>query len=266
MVKHYILGLLTWRTIYKVIAISLCIVVLVIGYLIALFDYQGTAFDETPANGRSGNYLSFFVVQVNILILAYFVNALVFYRNEGLTRWTKPTAKIAFSVYASFTLLVYWIIIFPWILISTPYTIKGWHWIIIAFQNGIIPLLLIIYIVIISYEDIIYSRNFFRWKLWIIILYPLIYLMFILVRGALRLLDYNKHPDLFTTNGKIDWIKIYNYPFLSYNQEVSFINFDGIFTFIFFMIIFTILLLFLVWFYVYIFNYRYDMKHKRKRR
>lgn len=264
MIKKYILGLISWKTLYKLLILIVTISFLIIGYLRInnINDNNGIVIiNDVSISMRPEAYWTSFKITINVLIIVYFLNTLFFYKEEGLTKLTGTTIKITLSCYASFTIIVFWTVIFPWILNSFYFNLLAFDWIIITFQSAIIPLACIIYIVITS-NDKVSWQQFFSRKLFIIFLYPVAYYIFLIVNGILKIQDYEILKNL-NISSKIIFELIYRYPFIAFHQNISFINLNGIFTSIMFMFIFIFLLLLLIAFYIWIFNHIFKIKNRR---
>lgn len=259
---HYFTGLFTWKSVAKLSITLITLATILFGYWTALFNYNDTPFSGVVINFRSMLYWSFFSTQVNALVLFYFVNIFLFYRSEGITILTGFTMRLIIAVYTTFIVLVYWTAVFPLDWVHQNYTIKNWY-VIMFLQNGIVPLLAISYLIVTNNNKIFYLRNFMKRKLGFIFLHPGCYLIFIIVGSSLRWLDYYQKPDLFLINNYIDFNKINTYWFVSYNQNKSFLNLDGVLTFFLFIIIFIMLLIILGWFYLVLFNFCYRNKQRK---
>lgn len=124
-----------------------------------------------PVDESIIRYFSFFTVLTNILVAICFT-ALLF-KKEGSSFFTKPSTLSAAAVYITVVAIIYNVILrFTW----EP---KGLQWVVDELLHAIVPLLFVLYWLIFVSKDTLKWRDTFSW-----LIYPFIYLMYILFRGS----------------------------------------------------------------------------------
>ncbi|NRF41040.1 Pr6Pr family membrane protein [Pedobacter foliorum] len=138
--------------------------------LVAQF-YLTTQNALVPVDESVIRYFSFFTVLTNIIVAVCFT-ALLF-KKEGSSFFTKPGTLTATAVYISVVAIIYNLILrFTW----EP---KGLQMVVDELLHAIVPLIFVVYWLMYVPKNTLKWRDTFSW-----LIYPFIYLMFILFRGS----------------------------------------------------------------------------------
>lgn len=124
-----------------------------------------------PVDESVIRYFSYFTVLTNILVALCFTSLLLKRKDSGF--FTKPTTLTATAVYITVVALIYNLILrFTW----EP---KGLQLVVDELLHLIIPILFVLYWFLFVPKDSLKWNDTFSW-----LIYPFIYLMFILYRGS----------------------------------------------------------------------------------
>jgi len=138
--------------------------------LIAQF-YLSMQNSIVPVDESIIRYFSFFTVLTNILVAVCFTFLLL--KKELGSFFTKPSTLTATAVYITVVAIIYNLILrFTW----EP---KGLQLVVDELLHAIVPLLFVVYWLMYVPKDSLKWRDTFSW-----LIYPFIYLMFILFRGS----------------------------------------------------------------------------------
>nr|WP_068892651.1 Pr6Pr family membrane protein [Pedobacter panaciterrae] len=138
--------------------------------LIAQF-YLTTQINIVPIDESVIRYFSYFTVLTNILVALCFTSLLLKRKENGF--FTKPATLTATAVYITVVALIYNLILrFTW----EP---KGLQLIVDELLHAIVPLLFVVYWFLFVPKATLKWKHTFSW-----LIYPFIYLMFILFRGS----------------------------------------------------------------------------------
>ncbi|GLU56934.1 hypothetical protein Dfri01_63950 [Dyadobacter frigoris] len=117
-------------------------------------------------------FFSFFTILTNLLVAIYFTLSLIRKKNGSLSIIHKPGTLTAVTVYITIVGLVYQIILRP---IWDP---KGLQMIVNELLHSVIPVLVIIFWYLYEEKIPVTYQQIPKW-----LIYPLIYLIYILIRG-----------------------------------------------------------------------------------
>lgn len=138
--------------------------------LVAQF-YLSTKNALVPVDESVIRYFSFFTVLTNIIVAVCFT-ALLFKKEWG-SFFTKPATLTATAVYITVVAIIYNLILrFTW----EP---KGLQMVVDELLHAIVPLIFVVYWLMYVPKNTLKWRDTFSW-----LIYPFIYLMFILFRGS----------------------------------------------------------------------------------
>ncbi|WP_214225668.1 Pr6Pr family membrane protein [Pedobacter sp. B4-66] len=138
--------------------------------LVAQF-YLTTQNALVPVDESVIRYFSFFTVLTNIIVAVCFT-ALLFKKEWG-SFFTKPATLTATAVYITVVAIIYNLILrFTW----EP---KGLQMVVDELLHAIVPLIFVVYWLMYVPKNTLKWRDTFSW-----LIYPFIYLMFILFRGS----------------------------------------------------------------------------------
>ncbi|MDQ7982637.1 MAG: hypothetical protein REH79_00250 [Spiroplasma sp.] len=193
------------------------------------------------------NSLSTFTVQSNILVLVFFILALINRLTKTKLQFVNGWFKFAVTIYISITLIIFWAALFQPLITNTDFS-KSLD--VLNFLNTFLlhlftPVIMIIFFFITSGTTKWAIKSTLTKALPIIISYMFIYLFYALIKGEFVGLLKNKKGFLFVD---------YSFPYFFLNVKEKLGTF--------FLYFFIILILFIGLFAVYYFynNWRYDRK------
>jgi hypothetical protein len=138
--------------------------------LVAQF-YLSTKNALVPVDESVIRYFSFFTVLTNIIVAVCFT--VLLFKKEGSSFFTKPATLTATAVYITVVAIIYNLILrFTW----EP---KGLQMVVDELLHAIVPLIFVVYWLMYVSKNTLKWRDTFSW-----LIYPFIYLMFILFRGS----------------------------------------------------------------------------------
>lgn len=126
--------------------------------------------------------ISYFTILTNILVAKSLTIQLVAPRSYWGRIFAKPIVQTGIAVYITVVGMVYWVAL------RSQWHPQGWFKLADELLHTIIPILFIIYWLAFVAKDALRYKYIFTW-LW----YPLIYLIYILIRGAI----YHRYPYYF---------------------------------------------------------------------
>lgn len=224
---------------------SILILILILaGFLISdliitIYYPQFSAFPFIlSATERISVYFSFFTNQTNFLVIIYLFFILIVERIDKKFK-VNLNLFLAITVYITITVVVFWIglagdfmetgLQYYWSLV--------YAWIKTIILHFIIPIIMISSFVLISGKEQISYKKYYKLYMWLILIYPLLYLTVVIIRGDLRYQE--NHPSE----------TCFPYFFLNYHK-IGFLIF-GLTIFLIFIFI-----IFLQHFYIWINNLR----------
>lgn len=232
---------------------SILILILVfVGFLIAdlviTIDYpQFSAFPHvTKATERLSIYFSYFTTQTNYLVVIYLFFTLLVERIDKKFK-VNFHLLLAITVYITVTMFVFWIGLVGDALESgmQNYWSLAYAWVKTIVLHLIIPIIMICYFVLISGKNQISYKTYYKLYMWLILVYPVLYLTAVMIRGDLR---YKQGESPLTS---------YPYFFLNYHQ-------NGILIFALAIFLILILIIGLVHLYIWVNNLRFKKIANKK--
>lgn len=207
-----------WKYLYKVIAALLVFAVLIdtyttniVGIANSGFDFDGIDWriilDDSKTSygndyqGFTIRYLSFFTIQSNIMVLIWFFVSALKHSSDKKT-WKKSIilsreATISITIYIIITGVVYNSVILPASLMSGK-IFNAHAWFQQMMLHLIIPLLMFLYVFLFNDRTFVAKsfRNFAKKDMLYAMIYPIIYLIYSLLRGEMIFRAYNSNWDL----------------------------------------------------------------------
>ncbi|MBW3058830.1 hypothetical protein D6D54_07280 [Spiroplasma poulsonii] len=161
--------------------------------LIMAIYYPQPKFAHLGYGERVSNYYSFFTTQTNYIVALYFF----LYLFESKFKNTKPhyIIQLAVTTYITITMLVFWIGIVGQK--DQAHQYRPYHWVATIILHLIMPVTMITSYVLTSGDHYYYYEDHHKKYLWLIMLYMVLYLTIILLRGTYRHLDGKDPSTLF---------------------------------------------------------------------
>ncbi|ASP27909.1 hypothetical protein SCORR_v1c01340 [Spiroplasma corruscae] len=173
----------------KLIILISLIIFLIFDALLQMYD-PNKNFYGIPAYERMDIYFSYFTTQSNYIVVCYLVIAILI--KQIYNTRLNFGAELAVTVYITLTMIVFWVGIVG---SSEQSSTTIPNWISTVILHLIIPIIMIYYFVI-SCGDIYFSnKKHLKFNFPITCAYPMLYLLFILIRGKLRFRMYS--PEFF---------------------------------------------------------------------
>ena len=141
----------------------------------------------TPILETTIRFFSFFTILTNLLVAIYFTLSLIKKENRVLSIINKPGTLTAVTVYITIVGLVYQI------LLRHIWDPKGMQRVIDELLHSAIPILVTIFWYLYEEKKSIAYKQILKW-----LIYPLIYLLFILIRGEFS--NFYPYPFVNITN------------------------------------------------------------------
>lgn len=183
-----------WRFIFKVITFLIFFLSILVGFVYAVFiDFWYVS----PKDMLGGYYLrlynlnvliSFWSVQTNVLAGLWFLYAILYHNREKDNRFTNTNSQIYITIYITVTFLIFWGIIVTNVFENAMYDFNTRTWsdlIITSITHLITPLLTIIYLIFSLGREKFSYKNYAYKKSVIMLIYPIIYLIFVIIRAEM---------------------------------------------------------------------------------
>ncbi len=181
-----------WKFWYKLAGATVIIIGLLINIIFIFIEWPNIPI-ETATTADLGdslfNMFCYFTIQSNFFVLIWFLYVAFNPKKEGMQHSIgSPYATLSFTLYITITFLIYNLVLLP---SGPPPTIHGW--ISTAFLHMIAPLMMIIYFCF-FYEinqkstfKVIKIKNFLAKKIYLMYIYPTIWVPFVTLRSFFRL-------------------------------------------------------------------------------
>lgn len=236
----------------KIFFSILFLIIILVGFLVTdlVFTISYPKLSGSPnivsATERLSIYFSYFTTQTNYLVVFYLFFTLLVERIDKKFK-INLNLLLAITVYITVTMFVFWTGLIGDILETgmKNYGSISYAWINTIILHLIVPILMITYFVLISGKNRISYLTYYKLYIWLILVYPVLYLTAVMIRGDLRYYQ-GYHPAT-----------CFPYFFLNYHQ-------NG--TLVFGLAIFLILvfILLLIHLYIWVNNSRYKKVLERK--
>lgn len=133
------------------------------------------------------NFLSYFTIQTNIFVALWFVLSAVFHNQEGKksSKWFGPYMALGVTAFITITGLIYTTMLLP-----TQTDRTGFYfWYTNVVEHMIAPIVMVVYFLVFMNKEkgsVLETKLFLKEKLWMFYLYPIIWLVVMLLRGEFR--------------------------------------------------------------------------------
>ncbi|AKU79382.1 hypothetical protein [Spiroplasma turonicum] len=198
----------------KFILLISMILFLIFDFLLQMYDPKINMYG-IPIYDRIDIYFAYFTTQSNYIVVGYLFIAILYKQiyNKNLSLGV----ELAITVYITLTMVVFWIGIFS--LQGDDDKTNIPNWISTVVLHLIIPLIMIGYFIISCGNFYISFKKHLKFTYVAITCYPLMYLLFILIRGNYRFKQYS--PSFFNDiySNKDHWI--WNYFWTSSNGVID---------------------------------------------
>jgi len=149
-----------------------------------IYDRDGNRFWDYDSSTLM--YFSYFTTQTNILVMIWFLIAVIKPQQEGKGRLLSYTGTLLIATYISITSIVWLTILLPGMIVSKIQR-PSYEWPASVLLHLIVPVMFVLYFTLWMNQTKELTTK--RWvKIsWVIILYPVIYGVLMLIRGEVRL-------------------------------------------------------------------------------
>lgn len=207
---------INWKLIYCFFVASTITIVLVFDFYHFLYWDSNLAKYKLYLSDRAGIFISFVTQQTNILVAIYFwITFFGKILNPKRDKIKRDLLRLIVTVYITITGVVFFSGLLPGLIDSNKYT--DGEWVLTLFLHCINPILMIIYFLWnagkIRYDFLTFSKYF----LYQIYIYPLTYIIWILIRGELRHQSWRIHSQVKAHGVEIFDLE-YPYWFLNYHH------------------------------------------------
>ncbi|ALD66458.1 Pr6Pr family membrane protein [Spiroplasma cantharicola] len=172
------------------------------------YDYQGYII----------NYFSFFTIQSNILVAIWFLVSFFNHNREGQVKFLSRTITLCVVTYITITGLIFNGMLLPQVLLTeNDLVLTPIWWIDQMVLHTVVPIATIAYYLFLMKQELNFSfKEFIKKDFLVMCIYPIIYLIFSLIRGELIYRSVGSNALLASKKGA------YPYFFLEiHNNQVS---------------------------------------------
>lgn len=174
---------------FSILSLILVFVAFLISDLVIIINYQdisGFPYIDS-ATERLSIYFAFFTTQTNYLVVIYLFFTLIIERIDKKFK-VNFNLLLAITVYITVTMFVFWTGLIGDILETglQNYGSLVYAWIKTIILHLIIPIIMICYFTLISGKNQISYKTYYKLYLWLILVYPILYLTAVMIRGDLR--------------------------------------------------------------------------------
>lgn len=148
----------------------------------------------TPVGETIVRFFSYFTILTNTLVALYFTSSWMGIKQGGSKLFKNPGAFTSITTYITVVGLTYQI------LLRHTWQPTGLQLVVDELLHTIIPVLVIIFWYVYANKSKLMYKQIINW-----LIYPLIYLVFVLARGALS--DFYPYP--FIDVGNLGWVKVF---------------------------------------------------------
>lgn len=133
------------------------------------------------------NFFSFFTIQTNIFVAIWFLVLAIYHDQEGkkTSKWCGPYMALGVTTLITITGLIYNTMLLP-----TQINMKGFYfWFTSVIENMIAPIVMIVYFLAFMTKEkgsVLETKAFLKDKLIMFYIYPIIWLVVMLIRGEFR--------------------------------------------------------------------------------
>ncbi|MBE4704087.1 Pr6Pr family membrane protein [Spiroplasma platyhelix] len=133
------------------------------------------------------NFFSYFTIQTNIFVALWFLLSAIFHSQEGkkTSKWFGPYMALGVTTFITITGLIYNTMLLP-----TQINITGFSfWFTSVVEHMIVPIVMIVYFLAFMNKEkgsVLETKKFLKEKLVIFYVYPIVWLVTMLIRGEFR--------------------------------------------------------------------------------
>ena len=148
----------------------------------------------TPVGETIVRFFSYFTILTNTLVALYFTSSWMGIKQSGYRLFSSPGVFTAITTYITVVGITYQV------LLRHTWQPTGLQLVVDELLHTIIPVLVIIFWYVYANKSKLMYKQIINW-----LIYPLIYLVFVLARGALS--DFYPYP--FIDVGNLGWVKVF---------------------------------------------------------
>lgn len=133
------------------------------------------------------NFLSYFTIQTNIFVALWFVLSAIFHNQEGkkTSKWFGPYMALGVTTFITITGVIYNTMLLPTQIDRTGF----YFWFTSCVEHMVTPIVMIVYFLAFMNKEkgsVLPTKEFLTKKLWMFYLYPVIWVLVMLIRGEFR--------------------------------------------------------------------------------
>lgn len=174
---------------FSLLALIIVFIAFLISDLVITIDFPKlSAFPYIQSSTeRLGIYYSYFTTQTNYLVVIYLFFVLIVERIDKKFK-INFNLLLAITVYITVTMFVFWIGLVGSVMETglQNYWSLAYAWIKTIFLHLIVPILMIVAFVLISGKNRVSYKTYYKLYMWLILVYPTLYLTATMIRGNLR--------------------------------------------------------------------------------
>lgn len=215
------------KLIYQISILTAIVYFLIHSFIWTIYKKNYLFFDNLELTQKTNLYLGFFHIQVNILIAIYFLVSVIF--QNRVHKMTNKTTLLALMSYSILTIVIFFSSNLISIKNNGHWKVFTFDWIIMTFQQIIIPLSIIIYCFIFINLDLDDIKNFIKKNLILILIYPILYIIFSLIKSKINWEDHLLNDGLYVDRitNKPNIIQINTYDFFAFQLSKTYLNIPG---------------------------------------
>lgn len=233
---------------FSILALIVVFIAFLITDLVITINFPNlSAFPHIQnATERLGIYYSYFTTQTNYLVVIYLFFVLIVERVDKKFK-LNFNLLLAITVYITVTMFVFWIGLVGDAMESglQDYWSLAYAWVKTVILHLIVPIIMITAFILISGKNKISYKTYYKLYMWLILVYPTLYLTAVMIRGDLRFQEGYLPSTCFP------------YFFLNYHN-------NGILVFSLAIFLILIFIIGLQHFYIWVNNLRYKKISQRK--
>ncbi|WP_338969813.1 hypothetical protein [Spiroplasma endosymbiont of Labia minor] len=192
---------------------ALCLF-LAIDFVIEVF-YPVPKYQSLNYVQRSNVMFAFFTTQSNFIVIGLLIYSIFKFKIKN--KLPEFKARLAITVYITIAMVVFWI----GIATGGDYSEWKWyHWISAVMLHTIIPIVMIVYFLYTSGEQIYNIKKHHTYGLILILVYPLIYIIVMMIRGYLfhrTYLNIINSGEIYSGPPMSTWFPYYFFNYYSFN-------------------------------------------------
>lgn len=133
------------------------------------------------------NFFSYFTIQTNIFVALWFLLSAIFHNQEGkkASKWFGPNMALGVTTFITITGLIYNTMLLPTHVDRTGF----YFWFTSSVEHMVAPIVMIVYFLAFMQKEkgsVLEMKTFLKEKLVICYIYPIVWLVVMLIRGEFR--------------------------------------------------------------------------------